>query len=78
MYDHTYNSTQTTTGRRQLNQIDNEVGPNIKEQLSPAFGTDLGRQLKYCIGDGVGLCICRFIAHLKKVNRLIIINISDL
>jgi hypothetical protein len=25
MYDHTYNDKQTTTGRRQLNQIDNEA-----------------------------------------------------
>jgi len=32
MYDHTYNDKQTTTGRRQLNQIDNEVEPNIEEQ----------------------------------------------
>jgi hypothetical protein len=32
MYDHTYNDTQTTVGRRQLNQIDNEVEPNIEEQ----------------------------------------------
>jgi hypothetical protein len=31
MYDHTYNDKQTTTGR-QLNQIDNEVEPNIEEQ----------------------------------------------
>ena len=32
MYDHTYNDKQTTTGRRQLNQIDNEEEPNIEEQ----------------------------------------------
>jgi hypothetical protein len=32
MYDHTYNDKQTTTARRQLNQIDNEVEPNIEEQ----------------------------------------------
>ena len=32
MYDHTYNDTQTTTGRRQLNQIYNEVEPHIEEQ----------------------------------------------
>jgi hypothetical protein len=32
MYDHTYNDKQTTTGRRQLNQIDNEIEPNIEEQ----------------------------------------------
>jgi hypothetical protein len=32
MYDHTYNDTQTTTARRQLNQIDNEVEPHIEEQ----------------------------------------------
>ena len=31
LYDHTYNNKQTT-GRRQLNQIDNEVEPNIEEQ----------------------------------------------
>ena len=32
MYDHTYNDKQTTTGRRQLNQKDNEEEPNIEEQ----------------------------------------------
>jgi hypothetical protein len=32
MYDHTYNDKQTKTGRRQLNQIDNEEEPNIEEQ----------------------------------------------
>ena len=31
MFDHTYNDTQKT-GRRHLNQIDNEVEPNIEEQ----------------------------------------------
>jgi hypothetical protein len=31
-YIHTYNDKQTTTGRRQLNQIDNEEEPNIEEQ----------------------------------------------
>jgi hypothetical protein len=32
MYDHTYNDKQTTTGSRQLNQIDNQEEPNIEEQ----------------------------------------------
>jgi hypothetical protein len=32
MYDHTYNDKQTKTGRRQINQIYNEVQPNIEEQ----------------------------------------------
>jgi hypothetical protein len=32
MYDNTYNDKQTTTGRRQINQIYNEVQPNIEEQ----------------------------------------------
>jgi hypothetical protein len=32
MYDHTNNDKQTTTGRRELNQIDNEVEPNIEEK----------------------------------------------
>jgi hypothetical protein len=32
MYDHINNDKQTTTGRRQINQIDNEVEPNIEEQ----------------------------------------------